>query len=123
MSALKVSKVPFPVFGGEVRVVKENGKSQSLGVNTRCCQTRGREREGVAEDLTFVVIVVYLIEWVGRGLKDHLIPTPMSLSKASLSLQLCSPELGFVTWGFVTSLLCFFPALTLFSSSQGVINP
>lgn len=65
VSALKVSKVPFPVFGGEVRVVKENGKSQSLGVNTRCCQTRGREREGVAEDLTFVVIVVYLIEWVG----------------------------------------------------------
>lgn len=68
MSALKVSKLPFFVLGGEVRMVKGNGKSQSLGVNMKCCQTRGRERGGTAEDFYGYCGLSHGIIWVGRHL-------------------------------------------------------
>lgn len=45
-------------------MVMGSGKPQNLGsafaINIKCCQTRGRKREGVTVDLPYVVIVVYL---------------------------------------------------------------
>lgn len=60
VSALNVLQLPSPRSGRWGEDGRGPWRVRALAVNTRCCQSRGTEREGVTEDSPQAVTVVYL---------------------------------------------------------------